>query len=292
MLPGVYIARKKDHTVYYRASVTYHGKHISLGSFDTEILAHMAYSEASHLLFNDSFTLDSLLANATSRKEKFFPGNSPSENTAASELEGNVLPFEKKVCLLNFRDNQIYFKNPIYLKRTYFLYFLTPDDELKFDVDDLFYYSSHKIMRRKGHLFVSDYGMQVTILSRYGIKNFAVAGKDYRFVNGDSTDFRYSNIEVLNRYYGVSRLTRNGQVCYKAQLHIKGNHVIGIYPTEALAAIAYNKAVDLARIHGITKNYTANYLTELSPKDYAALYTHVQISPRLLAYLKAYHHTP
>ena len=55
-------------------------------------------------------------------------------------------------------------------------------------------------MRRGGHLFVADYGMQVNIASRYGIKNFAVENRDYRFVNGNDHDFRYANIEILNTY--------------------------------------------------------------------------------------------
>ena len=43
MLPGVYLATKKDGTVYYRSSITYRSKHISLGSFSTEEDAHCAY---------------------------------------------------------------------------------------------------------------------------------------------------------------------------------------------------------------------------------------------------------
>ena len=35
MLPGVYQAKKKDDTIYFRSSITYSGKHISLGSFET-----------------------------------------------------------------------------------------------------------------------------------------------------------------------------------------------------------------------------------------------------------------
>ena len=35
MLPGVYQAKKKDNTIYFRSSITYSGKHISLGSFET-----------------------------------------------------------------------------------------------------------------------------------------------------------------------------------------------------------------------------------------------------------------
>ena len=58
----------------------------------------------------------------------------------------------------------------------YFSYYLSENEELKFDIDDLFYYSNHKIMRRGGHLFVSDYGMQISILSRYEIMLHKVNG--------------------------------------------------------------------------------------------------------------------
>ena len=264
MLAGVYIAYKKNGTPYFRSNITYHNKHISLGSYPDEQQAHQAYLEAFDLLNTPSVTLDTI--------QTFYP----------------TLLFEKKICLLNFRDNQIYFKNPIYLKNNYFLYFLSPQLELKFDADDLFYYSSHKIMQRNGHLFVSDYGMQVNLLSRYGIKNFAVAGKDYLFVNGDSTDFRYSNIQVINKYYGVTKIIQKNQIVYKAKIHIVGSHMIGVYPTEELAAIAYNKAVDLAKSHGITKNYVSNYILDLSPRKYAELYIKIEISPKFLSYLKSF----
>lgn len=263
MLPGVYIAYKKNGTAYYRSSITFQNRHISLGSYPTEAAAHQAYLQAAEILSSPRITLSSL------------------------DQEPDCLLFEKKIALLNFRDNHIYFKNPIYLKQNYFLYFISPQDELKFDADDLFYYSSHKIMRRKGHLFVSDYGMQVNILSRYGIKNFAVAGRDYRFVNGDETDFRYSNLEIINRYYGVCRIqSKNGnRIQYKARIHITGSHVVGIYPTEEQAAIAYNKAADLAKGCGIAKNYTTNYISDLSGEEYARLYEKTPISQKLLDYL-------
>ncbi|MCI8280620.1 MAG: hypothetical protein HFI76_02710 [Lachnospiraceae bacterium] len=262
MLPGVYLAYKKNKTAYYRASITYRNKHISLGSYELETTAHQAYLQALDILSGAGITLSGL------------------------DTESGPLLFEKKIALLNFRNNHIYFKNPIYLKQNYFLYFISPHDELKFDADDLFYYSSHKIMRRKGHLFVCDYGMQVNILSRYGIRNFAVAGRDYRFVNGDPSDFRYSNLEVINPYYGVMRILRQNTVQFKAQIHIAGNHVIGLYPTQEEAAVAYNKAVDTARYYGIQKNYFTNYIQELSPQEYARLYAKSSISAKLIAYLK------
>ena len=47
MLKGVFPATKKDGTIYYRTSINYSGKHISLGSFASEEMAHLAYKEAS-----------------------------------------------------------------------------------------------------------------------------------------------------------------------------------------------------------------------------------------------------
>ncbi len=154
MLPGVYQAKKKDNTIYFRSSITYSGKHISLGSFDTEEKAHEAYLYAGRLLAGKEITL-------TSYKK-----------------ENPVLSFSKWVSLINFRDNGIYIKTPIYLFQKYFHYYFSPENYLIFDTDDLFYYSTRTISRRGGHLFVADYGMQVNILSRYGIKNYAVAGRD------------------------------------------------------------------------------------------------------------------
>ena len=40
---GVYTSAKKNGEIYYRSSVTYSNKHISLGSFHTYELAHAAY---------------------------------------------------------------------------------------------------------------------------------------------------------------------------------------------------------------------------------------------------------
>jgi hypothetical protein len=128
--------------------------------------------------------------------------------------------------------------------------------------------------------------MQVTILSRYGIKNHAVCGRDYRFVNGDTSDFRYSNIEIINPYYGVSRITVHGQYRYRVHIHINGNYTVGTYRDEIRAAIAYNKAVDLAKQAGILKNFPTNFIVELSGREYADIYTAVKIAPQYLEYLQ------
>lgn len=260
MKPGVFTAKKADGTLYYRSSFTYKNKHISLGSFPSEDAASMAYMEAVYLIDNKDINLSHY------NKKKHF------------------LNHKKWVSILNFRDNGLYFKTPIYLKKNYFEYWLDIDNTLKFDVDDLFYYSTHSIMKRGGHLFVSDYGMQVNILNRYGIKNFAVSGKDYRFVNGDSCDFRYINIDIINRYNGVTRFTHKGLYIYTARIHINGDYIIGRYSSEEDAAIAYNKAVDILKSKGLNISFQKNYIEKMDSIQYASRYNSIKISKKLRDY--------
>lgn len=175
----------------------------------------------------------------------------------------------------------MYFKTPIYIFKKFFLYFLTSERALRFDVDDLFYYSTHKIMSRDGYLFVNDYGSQTSILSHYGIRSHAVCGRDYIFVNGDHNDFRYGNIHIINHYHGVQEIQRNGRTLYKAVIHIRGNFVAGIYSSEHEAAIAYNKAVELLASKGIIRNYPSNYIEDITPIEYARIYNSVRLSKKL-----------
>ncbi len=259
--PGVFIAQKKNGTVYYRSSITHRKKHISLGGYSSAPLAYAAYLEATSLLTDYSLTLHSY-------------------------TDLRILPFAKWVCLINVRDNQLYFSTPIYLYKKYFEYYLSFDLVLKFDIDDLFYYSSHKIMHRGRHFFVSDYGMQINIMNRYGIKNYAVENRDFCFINGDNTDFRYENIEIKNQYHGVTvREAKDGRR-YIAKIHINGNYTIGRYQSAIEAAIAYNKAIDLLNKAGITKNFTPNYLENLSPSAYADIYSKLHISSKIQNYLR------
>ena len=255
-LPGVSISKKKNNSIYYRSSLTYCTKHISLGSFDSMIKAHLAYREAWSLLEDTSILLESW-------------------------SKSYILSFDKWVSLINFRDNAIYFCNPIYIRQKFFYYYLTPSIQLIFDLEDLFYYSMHKIMKRGGHLFVSDYGMQYNIMNRYGIKNYAVADRDYRFINGNPHDFRYENILIINRYQGVFKTEIKGIQKYKVQLHVNGNFLVGVYPTEVEAAIAYNKAVDVVKSQSIDKNYAVNYIEEISNSEYADIYSRIKISKKL-----------
>lgn len=265
MLPGTYVIQKKDQTPLFRASLTYKGKHVSLGSFPSEGIAHEAYLEATKLL---------------------------SCSEAAEDLferypnAGAILPFEKWVTLINFRDNNVYFKTPIYLYKRYFSYYYSQTCHFKFDVDDLFYYSHHKIMKRGSHLFVADYGMQANILTRYGIKNYAVPGKDYRFVNGDETDYRYGNIEIINHYHGVSKHSENGKEYYVARIHVNGDYIIGKYSTEKEAAVAYNRAAALLRRHGVQKNFPVNFIENISEIEYVSLFNTVRISQKIRNFVK------
>lgn len=252
-LPGVFTARKKNGTIYYRSSVTHQQKHISLGSYPSCEAAGAAYLEARFLLEHTEISFD--------------PGYCPSS-----------LSFEKYIILMNFRDNHYYFKNPIYAYAKYFLYFLSPEDILKFDTDDLFYYASHKIMKRGGHLFLADYGMQVSLLSRYGIRPYAVEGRDYRFINNDSHDLRYENIELIIPYHGIRAIMHPSKIQYKAIVHIRSNYVVGVYDTPAKAAIAYNKAVDILKKNGFKRHFLQNYVEELSPSEYATIYMEVTVS--------------
>lgn len=271
MATGVYTAYKKDGTEYYRVSLTCQNKHISLGSFDDYKTAAAVYSEA----------------NAIVRDEKSSHFVNAAEKITSYSSCTSALAFEKFMILLNLRDNNIYIKTPVYLCDKYFLYFFSPEIVLTFDIEDLFYYSGHKIMSRGGYFFVNDFGMQTSILARFGIRSHSVKGKDYLFRNGDEHDFRYSNVAVVNRYNGVEQIEKNGRILYRTRIHINGNYTIGTYTSENEAAIAYNRAIDLlAKQLPDFKNYTRNYIEGLSHIEYASIYNTVKISRSFRHYIE------
>ena len=261
---GISEAKRKDGTVYYRAYFTFNGRHISLGSFDSAKDAASAYSLAQKIV----------------RDKKHFHINT------ASEIEGypknaKSLSFEKWVMLINLRDSGIYSHNPIYLQRRFFDYYLDPDTMLRFDIEELFYYTNHKIQRRGGHFFVADYGMQVNILTRYGIKNYAVCDRDYRFVNGEQWDFRAGNIEIINSYHGVTERLVKGEKRFIAKIHINGDFIVGKYKTVEEAATAYNKAADYLEKKGLKKHFPRNFVETVDEVEYARIYHAVRISSKL-----------
>lgn len=257
---GVFKATKKNGQIYYRSSFTYKNKHISLGSFELPQTAHKAYMEACGLIKNASLTVESYNSHCT-------------------------LSFYKWISIINLRDNGYYFKTPIYMKKNYFLYYLSENNILKFDVDDLFFYSTHTIMQRNGHLFVADYGMQINIKNRYGIKNFAILGKDYIFANGDETDFRYGNIIIFNKYNGVTSGIIKSKMVYTTKIHIIGDYIVGKYDSETDAAIAYNKAADILLKKGLSIKFSTNYVEGITSMEYASRYNKIKISKKILEYV-------
>jgi len=279
MAAGVYPSKKKDGTQYYRASVTFKGKHISLGSFENEHEAERAYHEACGVLREN--------------------GGNVYEVADYSE-SSCMLSFSKWVALINFRDNGIWCRGPIYLRKGYFEYYLSPTEDYRFGPDDLFYYTHHAIQKRGGHLFVADYGMQVSVLSRYGVKPYSVLNRDYYFRNGDEKDFRPGNLVIVNRYMGVRWEPRNsGKIKTDAEAgrtslpdddgSVRGEYVarinmgegstvvVGRYDTEEEAAIAYNKAIDVLTGLGSERAYTPNYLEDVSDAKYRVLYGGIKI---------------
>ena len=253
--PGAFQATKKDGSIYYRSSITIDGKHISLGSFSTAPKASRAYKLAGKLM--------------------------RSQDTKEDYSSYRELSFDKFMILLNLRDNGIYFSSPVYLKSNYFLYYLDENTELIFDREDLFYYTSHKIIRRGGHLFVNDFGAQVSILSRYGIHPYSVIDRDYTFINRNPLDFRRENIEIVNPYHGVFCAAEGGRTGYLVKIHVKGNYKVGFYDDIVTAAIAYNKAADVLKKAGIDKQFELNYIEGISMKEYADIYACVTISKSL-----------
>ncbi len=255
---GVYKTTKKDGSVYYRASITYKMKHISLGSYDNESDACNAYTEARAALDDTSHTIDSY-------------------------SHRMIIPFQKYITLINFRDNGLYLATPIYLRQKYFEYHIDEKTILKFDRDDLFFLASHTILRRGGYFYYNDYGSQYKLLSRYGIRPFAVYGRDYVMINGDKYDYRYSNIKILNHYAGVQCDNEKVSAVYTTIIHINGNYIVGKYTNEADAAIAYNKAVDTLWTNGFTKKYSKNFISDMTKEEYLKRYSSIRISDSIIS---------
>lgn len=256
-IQGIYTTTLKNGDVSYRVSTTHQSKHISLGSFSDVNVAQKVYHESRLILSDLSINIDSYNDNFSINHDKF-------------------------IILLNFRDNNIYFGTPIYLRHNYFEYYLSEKEILKFDRDDLFFYARHKIGKKGGYLYISNYGSQYKILSRYGVRPFAVYGRDYIMVNSDKNDFRYSNIKILNNYMGVQKKEKKGIIYYETLIHINGNYIVGRYDCEIEAAVAYNKAADTLHALGHEKKYIKNYIVSLSSDEYKEMYKKTGISRNLL----------
>ena len=193
-----------------------------------------------------------------------------------------TLNYKKVVCLCNLRDNKKYIKNPIYIYSKHFHYYLSQDCILIFDLKELFYFSTYKIHKRGSYLYTQDSVSQKSILSRFGILNHSVAGKDYIFKNNNPYDFRHENLEIINTYKGVTKKQRADKISYAASIFLDKNIIIGHYSSELEAAIAYNKAVDLLQEVYPQKQFVSNYIPFLTHEEYDEIYENLVVSPRLL----------
>lgn len=244
----------KSTLTQYKVYFTYGGKKIYLGTFASYEEAELANAQANEIMVapKGTLTFDNLL-----------------------------LAPKKVICLCNFRDNKVYIKNPIYLYDTCFLYYVSKEVILTLDTKDLLYFSTYKIFKRGNYLYTQDSISQQNILSRFGIPNHSVRGKDYDFINGNIYDFRRSNIKIINNYKGVTQRKKGNQTFYIANIYSFGPTVIGHYHSEIEAAIAYNKAIDLLKSQGNTKEFTYNQIPFITKGEYDAIYNKITISPRL-----------
>ena len=88
----------------------------------------------------------------------------------------------------------------------------------------------------------------------------------------------------MNHYHGVQILEKCGNYSYIARIHINGYYKIGAYNSLIEAAIAYNKAIDILRKNGLSKNFNPNYITEISASTYADIYSNIKISTKIINY--------
>ena len=92
----------------------------------------------------------------------------------------------------------------------------------------------------------------------------------------------------VQNYHGITQTEKKGKRLFVARLHLNGDVIIGKYTTEIKAAIAYNKAVDYARDHGIQKNFIQNYIADLSAREYADVYSALKLSQTYLDYIDSF----
>lgn len=255
----------------YQAKISLDGRRISLGTFSSKQKEKKACDSAKQIYFSNDITLDDALIMFEEKGE-----------------EGLNISFDILISILNYRDNRIFIKTPIYIRLNYISYFLTPKVELKFDVDELFYYSSHKILTRGNSLhslYVNDFGIQERISERYGLHVFSVKDRDYKFLNGDETDFRSSNISIINRFVGVfKKYYEKNKFYYEVKIHINGEFIIGKFKDEIKAAIAYNKAADYANKKGLKKSFNQNYIEDISKDEYKKIYEDIKLPKSYMIY--------
>lgn len=194
-------------------------------------------------------------------------------------FEDYQMDYKKVIVLCNLRDHKKYIRNPIYIYPEYFHYYLSKTCILTFDLKDLFYFSTYKIRQRGQYLYIQDSISQKSILSRFGILQHSVPGKDYIFKNKNCLDFRKENLQLINPYKGVRKRQRKGELFYTCTIYHDQNLTVGHYHSEIEAAIAYNKAIDLLLAQGIHKNFIPNTIPFLTQHEYTRIYDSIVLSP-------------
>lgn len=267
-IKNVYKIVDSKNKVYYKALISLKGKRINLGRYKTENMGALACKEAYRLYSAYDITLYNILSMYEDNK-------------------GVIIPFYTMISIINYRDNKIFLRNPIYIRYNYISYFIDPIRELKFDIDELFFYSSHRILSRGNLFYVNNFGSQERLLNRYGIHSFSVRDRDYFFINGDYYDYRSTNIEVVNRYFGVFKKNyTDNRYYYEVRIHINGDFIIGRFKDEIMAAISYNKACDYANQMGLLKDFNQNYIDELSITSYKKIYDNIKLPKNYISYFE------
>lgn len=254
-MPYIYPATNMRYRVYY----LYKTKKIYIGLYHTYEKALLAYQFIENI-FTSSISL------------KDYTPDCP-------------ITFEKFVACINFRDNHMYFKTSIYVQSDHFKYYISPDLYLIFDLKDLLYFSNKRIHKRGDYLYTYIGDQQENILKRFGFNRSMTYLKDYDFLNNNRYDFRRKNIHIINHYYGVSLETKYNKTTYVTRIVLnKKNLVVGHYSSDMLAAIAYNKAVDLVTASSNEYHYSKNTFPFLTRQEYDSLYESLPISKRLTSH--------
>ena len=89
------------------------------------------------------------------------------------------------------------------------------------------------------------------------------------------------DIEIINRFHGVSHMEQDGKEYFEVKIHWNGDFLVGRYADETEAAVAYNKAASTLIQKGYIKEYPINYIEELDGDEYHRIYKSVSISERI-----------
>lgn len=251
-MPYIYPAKKDHYRVYY----LYKSRKIYIGLYNNYDQATLAY-DFTHHLFNSSFSIEDF-------------------------TEDCLIPFEKFITCINYRDTGIYIKTPIYIHKDHFKYYFAYNFYLLFDLKDLLYFSTNKIHKRGEYLYTYIGDHQESILKRFGFSKKMTYLTDYCFVNDNRYDFRRHNIKVINHYTGVFSEVKFNKPTFVTRIFTDKYIVVGHYETEVQAAIAYNRAVDLLKDSPFASKYQKNTFPFLTRHEYEQIYTNLLISKRLI----------